>query len=447
MRFTQIKHANGTTALKWQGHHNSDALETSLTSEDRPHDGFTRALEALRPQVPKLIGAAKDYAEGVEVRSLAISYQKGDRRGFVITAVKPVEVANGPFNISTPLLLEPDLDSDGGGQASQDLMELFEELIEQARLFVSGRREQGELFSEGEDPAAAARLQEERQEDEAERASEVDRVIAYLVGQRPDEFEEWDDERILRDVLDCFSERLEGKDYAQFSHLKASGTSRARCALSTEGAVPRLWYGVNGRIDPEKTPATLMGTDLVAVVRRVWSAQQDPTPLLHADEESPALAWARACHPKAQPTSDGTITTEIVAQCLHSLLIVDHDKYLDGAELRDCYLTDMAAAFHVVRETGIEDDELLVLVKARIWEANPNAGDRFSHIELVGEGREDEQQVTVDVRLKPALKITVGKGKTKRKVLDADQVLQVVRGMLDIGTPEPAELEEASVPV
>jgi len=151
--------------------------ETTLSSPDRPRQEFLDALNAFRPFVRQLCGFTPKWMEEVNVTSVSISDQKGDRRGVVISSTRPVADANAPFVFSTPVLTSPadaaedDEEGDtaeGSGIWLPGMDEALVELEAQAKRYLEGVREQGDLFEGGPEAHRGAPDEEEVEEEEEE---------------------------------------------------------------------------------------------------------------------------------------------------------------------------------------------------------------------------------------------------------------------------------------
>lgn len=144
-RFTKVRDTGKAVLLRWtteeqqgKGHHHHE-----LTSEARPHPDFVAALQIFKPFVAQLIDAPPAYLEEARVVSVSVS-RKGDVRGVMIHATRPVSKATAPFNIHTPH--EP---GDGAvGVWLPGMEDALDELEAQAVAFINGKREQGDLFEQ-----------------------------------------------------------------------------------------------------------------------------------------------------------------------------------------------------------------------------------------------------------------------------------------------------------
>lgn len=157
-RFTKVRDTGKAVLLRWtteeqqgKGHHHHE-----LTSEARPHPDFVAALQIFKPFVAQLIDAPPAYLEEARVVSVSVS-RKGDVRGVMIHATRPVSKATAPFNIHTPHVKElagseeEETDEPGDGAVGvwlPGMEDALDELEAQAVAFINGKREQGDLFEQ-----------------------------------------------------------------------------------------------------------------------------------------------------------------------------------------------------------------------------------------------------------------------------------------------------------
>jgi hypothetical protein len=148
MQFSKIRDDGTEVTLVWTTEERSGATRIvhSLTSKDRPHPEFTKAMRAFVPMIAKLLEVPKQWAETLNVQSLAINTEeKSGRRGLVVTALRPVADANAPFVVHTPHLREPAVDEDGSGCWPSNTDKLIAAAEEHARAYVKGKRMQASL--------------------------------------------------------------------------------------------------------------------------------------------------------------------------------------------------------------------------------------------------------------------------------------------------------------
>ena len=107
-----------------------------FTCDDEPTPDFDEALQALRPLIGDITELDPDYLSHAVVKSITFS-EKSDKKGVVITATRPVEDSNAPFNIATPFRLIESLD-----EAQQRLVYAMED---QGIAYLNGDRTQASL--------------------------------------------------------------------------------------------------------------------------------------------------------------------------------------------------------------------------------------------------------------------------------------------------------------
>jgi len=150
--FTKIKRTSeGRLEFAWRippgADHKEDERDGGLRSSDRPLEEFDAKLAALIPHVTRLLELPRDYGENMTVSGVSISYTKEDRRGAVITCLKKLARAAAPLVLNTPYLPEFDMD-DPNPCLSMELADAIRELEVEADRYVSGWRQQRDLFSE-----------------------------------------------------------------------------------------------------------------------------------------------------------------------------------------------------------------------------------------------------------------------------------------------------------
>lgn len=161
MEFTKIKYdpKTGEVFLRWEtpGAIGTDRHE--LTSKDAPHADFTAALEALAPVVGEALRLDHDPdfdADELQIRGVTLKDAPDPGEpgelvpGICITALRPLPWSNAPLVINTPFAPVDALPVTG-------LQRKVDRLCEEARRYVKGKRQQGDLFAgDGEDAEAEA---------------------------------------------------------------------------------------------------------------------------------------------------------------------------------------------------------------------------------------------------------------------------------------------------
>ena len=138
MRFKKIKWDQKAVTLIWTTESGTETHEHDLTSMQEPHTDLNDALQALNTDVLNVceIDAA---CEDLRVQSVTLSYsEKTGLRGAVVTALKPVRIANAPVVLNTPHLTEAGDDPKGVMPPSMWRRILALEL--EAQAYLNGKR-------------------------------------------------------------------------------------------------------------------------------------------------------------------------------------------------------------------------------------------------------------------------------------------------------------------
>jgi hypothetical protein len=105
-RFTKISWNEKKIVLEWTTQTETETHAHELQCADVPRPSFKDALQALREDVLVIAELDDDYGETMRVQSVSLSLNaKSGARGGVVTAMKGLEIANGPLAIHTPHLL------------------------------------------------------------------------------------------------------------------------------------------------------------------------------------------------------------------------------------------------------------------------------------------------------------------------------------------------------
>lgn len=123
--------------------------EYELKCRDLPHPDFKVAFEALRPFVAEICEMDEDYLEKSEVRGVSISNTNGVM-GACITVLKTLKTATSPLVINTPHLPSEPYNEEQNPETAKllpkECVEAIQDLIDEAGLYVDGKRAQGSLF-------------------------------------------------------------------------------------------------------------------------------------------------------------------------------------------------------------------------------------------------------------------------------------------------------------
>lgn len=121
-------------------HYRNGENDHNIKCRDNPLPAFDAAISALAPLVIELLALPSTYVENLKATGITISDASGNDQVCVV-AQKSLPDANGPFNICSPPLTGKQVD-------------LIDEVVEQAKLYVRGDRAQGQIaFDDGEEGA------------------------------------------------------------------------------------------------------------------------------------------------------------------------------------------------------------------------------------------------------------------------------------------------------
>lgn len=145
MEFVKIKYSEKKleTHLEWTTASEKDQIEHKLVSHDPPAKEFPASLQALVPEIVRLLELPEDYAEGLTVVGLSISRNDTHGRGVVITSLKELTGTTNPLVPNTPYM--PEMAEDGPTMSAQ-LVQLVNAVEVAAERYVKGIRQQRDLF-------------------------------------------------------------------------------------------------------------------------------------------------------------------------------------------------------------------------------------------------------------------------------------------------------------
>lgn len=285
IRLTKVRYADETVRIGYQLAGEGLHTTSEAVGEQLPPPEFEAALNALKKYVPLICAPALnpgEFTKSASVTGVSISY-KNNHPIYVIKAKIPVNGANGPLNVATPPLMEPEEDS-GEHTYRADLFRALREVVRQGELYLEGYRAQVELFGRDESGQASRRpggakgrraeedqLAAKRSEKEAERAL-LDIVRLDLV----DGIDER--ELDLAFVSDRIRDRFDGYAYVDQNGREWEGIHRhvtddrhvVWCGLSNEGGISRFWYDIQPDAWDAQSSATLMGDVLAGRVLRAF---------------------------------------------------------------------------------------------------------------------------------------------------------------------------------
>lgn len=446
LRFTKIRRDDKTVALEYEEKSGKDYTTGVLVSKSAPEPEFDSTLQAMKPELLKLLQLDKKFGEDITIRAVAIKYAKDERSGVVITAIKPLRMLNAPFVINSPHLPEPNEDGSAGGMSS-DFIKLLNRLEELAGHFKEGERAQGEMFDdEDETPTPRRREKQDDIEDqiESEKREATRRIIAR------------ESERVLRAILpaewtagtdanDIATELIDIFDGVEFTdeHPELSKDRSwpglilhkpedpeslwVWCQVRTDNGVPAFWYA----IDPEHydaTVATLRGEKLFALVRKMYDLAVPEAPRIEGlpvVPEAPAdetdAEWLTRTRPRPESRTE---KTAILLQAVHTVIMETAAASLFRDMIRD-------GAFD--KEIALSLDTLLLV--------HGKSQPKYGWSETIGAHNNEQslEFVEIEVTTSP-LTFTVDKGR-KREKIEQEQLIRAIRSWLDIPVP-PADNDE-----
>lgn len=147
MRISKINYnpSSGKTSIDFMTieREEKDRVVHSLVSGEEPHPDFHEALEALTPEIERLAMLPDGYLDSV--RGVTLHRDEDDPTVYTVTytATKKIGDSRSPLVINTPAIEPPNRST-------------IEALIDQAGLFVKGRRAQQPLPGVGDSPPPKA---------------------------------------------------------------------------------------------------------------------------------------------------------------------------------------------------------------------------------------------------------------------------------------------------
>ena len=147
MEFTKIKYNKDKVELKY--HIEQD--EYKISSFDKPRPEFQQAMQKLVVSVVDICEFPEMYGESIDIISVSLSYSSGIM-GATITALKALDTSYAPLVLNTPHL--PTQDYSGNNPNApllpENAIKAIENLIEEAELYLQGKRSQLSILDEME---------------------------------------------------------------------------------------------------------------------------------------------------------------------------------------------------------------------------------------------------------------------------------------------------------
>lgn len=126
--------------------------EHTITAHEAPLPAFDKAFRALAAVAAKVLECSPDWADGVTVTTLAITYTKTGIRTVVLGFCKSINATSTLHPMKTPAFQIDDgkTADDGRKQCTPMHAELVDEAIKQAQRYAAGERSQQMLKFEDE---------------------------------------------------------------------------------------------------------------------------------------------------------------------------------------------------------------------------------------------------------------------------------------------------------
>lgn len=137
--------------------------EHTITAHEAPLPAFDKAFRALSAVVAKVLECPPDWADGVTVTTLAITYTKTGIRTVVLGFFKSINATSSLHPLKTPAFQIDDgkTPDDGRKQCTPKHSELVDEAIKQAQRYAAGERSQQMLkFEDDKKDEKDEKLQE-----------------------------------------------------------------------------------------------------------------------------------------------------------------------------------------------------------------------------------------------------------------------------------------------
>lgn len=147
-RFKKIRYNERSVVLEYTVHDGTKTEEIAFGCEDAPHADFSAALQALGVDVLNICELDESYGKDMRIQAVSLSLNaKSGARGAVVTAMKALQIANGPLALHTPHLLSETADDDDGddtgeraGVMPEGMWDRVEALETEAWAYLEGKR-------------------------------------------------------------------------------------------------------------------------------------------------------------------------------------------------------------------------------------------------------------------------------------------------------------------
>lgn len=147
LQFTKIKYDLKAVYLVWTTANGGEEHKHEYTNRDTPHPDFTDALARLKTDVLELLELdGCGYEADMRVQSVSFSVSDSGVAGAVITSLKAVKAASGPFVMNTPYL--PEDGDEKQKSMPRSLVTKLHRLRREAESYIDGsKRNEASLFS------------------------------------------------------------------------------------------------------------------------------------------------------------------------------------------------------------------------------------------------------------------------------------------------------------
>lgn len=147
MQFTRVRATDKGVTIEWHTpveKRPDSNIDSVLKSKEAPHPDFLAALQALKPDVVKLLELPASYGKAITVTGIRLTHVKG-KRGVVISCQRKIEGCNSPFNLHTPHMTEASDEDANSTWLSDELLALLDTVEARAKEYIEGVRAQAEL--------------------------------------------------------------------------------------------------------------------------------------------------------------------------------------------------------------------------------------------------------------------------------------------------------------
>lgn len=153
-RIAKIKFKDGVvTILEISGEGSPCETETLHKISADPHPDFRNAMAGLETHAREILEWPSSYAPS-RIRITSVSFSLSENTGVegaTITGLVDLDTSNSPFSFNTPHLpFEQYNEGNTAPVMSDEAIEQLEDLRREARLFIDGKRTQGDLFADPE---------------------------------------------------------------------------------------------------------------------------------------------------------------------------------------------------------------------------------------------------------------------------------------------------------